>query len=138
MHFVQFPYRLNDNAVNKSYEDIDSIKGKAYYKIAVDFDQKGGGTDYEDKYLYWFNTENYELDYLAYSFTVNGGCIRFGEAFNTRTVEGIRFVDYKNYKPKDENLKLEDIFEPFKDNQLELLSTIENKGIEVNIKNEKC
>lgn len=138
MYFVQLPYRLNDNAVNKSFVGIDSLNGNTYYNIAVNFDQEGGGTDFEDEYLYWFNTENHKLDYLAYSFTVNDGGIRFREAYNERYIEGIRFVDYKNYKPKSEKLKLEDTFEAYKNGELELLSKIENKDIEVKLLDNDC
>jgi len=135
MYFVQLPYRLNDNAVNKTYKGLDSIKGKEYHKIAVDFDQEGGGTDYQDNYLYWFNTEDYKLDYLAYSFVVNGGGIRFREAYNERIIEGIRFIDYKNYKPKTETLKLHNISKAFENDKLELLSEIKNENIKVERKN---
>jgi len=135
MYFVQLPYRLNDDAVNKTYKGIDSIKGKAYHKIAVDFDQKGGGVDFQDKYLYWFNTNDFKLDYLAYSFVVNGGGIRFREAYNERIIEGIRFIDYRNYKPKKETLKLHNISKAFENDKLELLSEIKNENIKVERKN---
>lgn len=138
IYFVQLPFRLNDDAVNKTYKGQDSIKGKAYHKIAVNFDQKGGGTDYQDNYLYWFNVETYKLEYLAYSFVVNGGGIRFREAYNERYIEGIRFVDYKNYKPKTEDIELENIAKAFEDNDLKLLSTIENNTIKVELLNKNC
>jgi hypothetical protein len=138
MYFVQLPHRLNDNAVNKNYKGIDSINGKSYYKIAVDFDKKGGGTDFQDKYLYWFNTKNFKLDYLAYSYTVNGGGIRFREAFNARTIQGMRFVDYNNYKPKDKNLEFNSILDAFINKNLELLSKIENENIQVKVLENKC
>lgn len=138
MYFVQLPYRLNDNAVNKTYKGLDSIKGKAYHKIAVDFNQEGGGTDYEDKYMYWFSAEDFKLDYLAYSFTVNDGGIRFREAYNARTIEGIRFVDYKNYKPKSKDTKLDEISKAFENEELELLSEIVNKNIKVESLDKNC
>lgn len=137
-YFVQLPYRLNDEAVNKTYLGIDSIKGKSYHKIAVNFDKDGGGEDYQDQYMYWFDEKNYKLDYLAYSFVVNGGGIRFREAYNERYIEDIRFVDYKNFKPKSDTIKLENISKAFKNNQLELLSKIENKKIQVEKNAEKC
>lgn len=135
LYFVQLPYRLNDEAVNKKYLGLDSIKNKVYHKIAVNFDQKGGGIDYEDNYLYWFDKDNYKLDYLAYSFKVNGGGIRFREAYNERYIDSIRFVDYKNYKPKSNDITLDKISKAFENNELELLSLIENKNI--NVKNLK-
>lgn len=136
-YFVQLPLRLNDKAVNKKYLGLDTIKDKVYHKIAVSFDQEGGGTDFEDKYLYWFDKDNYKLDYLAYSFKVNGGGIRFREAYNERYIEGVRFVDYKNYRPKSDK-KLKNISRAYNNKNLELLSKIENKNVEVEIFNKKC
>jgi hypothetical protein len=138
MYFIQLPYRLNDIAVNKAYAGIDSIKGKAYHKIAVNFDEKGGGTDYQDNYFYWFGKEDYKLYYLAYNFVVNGGGIRFREAYNQRYIDGIRFVDYKNYKPKSKDIKLNNISKAFENKDLELLSVIENNNIKVDSLNKNC
>lgn len=137
-YFVQLPYRLNDKAVNKTYLGLDTLKNKVYHKLAVSFEQEGGGSDYQDNYLYWFGKDDYKLDYLAYSFVVNGGGIRFREAYNERNIEGIRFVDYRNYKPKSENVKLRTISDAFKKQQLKLLSKIENQNIQVEKYEEKC
>lgn len=137
-YFVQLPYRLNDKAVNKTYIGLDTIKNKTYHQLQVTFDQKGGGTDFQDVYMYWFGKEDYKLDYLAYSFVVNGGGIRFREAYNERYIDSIRFVDYRNYKPKLDDIKLQNISKAFNNNQLELLSKIENKKIQVEKSKEKC
>lgn len=137
-YFVQLPYRLNDEAVNKTYKGLDSIKNKLYHKVQVTFDQNGGGADYQDVYMYWFGKDDYKLDYLAYSFVVNGGGMRFREAYNERYIDSIRFVDYRNYKPKSENIKLQNISKAFNNQQLELLSKIENKKIQVEYSKEKC
>lgn len=137
-YFVQLPFRLNDDAVNKKYKGLDTINGKAYHNIVVSFDQDGGGTDYEDEYLYWFDEKTFKLNYLAYSFKVNGGGMRFREAYNERIIDGIRFVDYKNYKPKSKNIKLKDISKAFNEGKLELLSKIENEKIVVKKYKEKC
>jgi hypothetical protein len=137
-YFVQLPFRLNDDAVQKSYLGLDTINSKVYHNIEVSFKQKGGGTDYQDVYLYWFDEKDFKLDYLAYSFIVNGGGIRFREAYNERTIEGIRFVDYKNYKPKSDTVELRDISKAYQNNQLELLSKIENENIKVEILDEDC
>lgn len=137
-YFVQLPYRLNDDAVNKKYIGLDTIMGKTYHNISVNFEQEGGGTDYEDEYLYWFDEKSYKLDYLAYSFKINGGGMRFREAFNKRFVDSIRFVDYKNYKPKSDTIKLNNISKAFNKGQLKLLSKIKNEEIVVEKHKEKC
>ncbi len=137
-YFVQLPYRLNDNAVQKTYLGIDTINDKAYHKVKVNFKKEGGGTDYQDEYLYWFGYEDFKLNFLAYSFTVNGGGIRFREAYNERYIKGIRFVDYKNYKPISKKTSLEDISKAYQNDQLELLSKIENTNISVEVTSDKC
>lgn len=137
-YFVQLPYRLNDDAVQKKYIGLDTIKDKVYHNIEISFQENGGGTDFQDVYLYWFEKDNFKLDYLAYSFVVNGGGLRFREAFNERYIEGIRFVDYKNYKPKNENIKLEEISDAYNHQELELLSEIKNKNIEVEVMDIDC
>lgn len=133
-YFSVLPYGLNDKAAKKNYLGEVTIKDKAYHKIEVTFAQEGGGTDFDDVFMYWINTDTYHVDYLAYEFHVNGGGLRFREAYNDRTVNGIRFVDYNNYKPKDNQAKLYDLDRLFETSELEMLSKIELENLQV----EKC
>ncbi|WP_108422885.1 DUF6503 family protein [Flagellimonas amoyensis] len=130
-YFVRLPFGLNDGAVNKELLGKESIAGKEYYKIKVTFDQQGGGDDFEDIYLYWFDTESFKPDYLAYDFQVEGGGQRFRKAYNERYVDSIRFVDYENYKPKTEGSDILEIGQLYDKGELELLSKIEITDIEV-------
>ncbi len=130
-YFVRLPFGLNDTAVNKELLGKESIGGKEYYKIKVTFDQQGGGDDFEDTYLYWFDTESFKPDYLAYDFHVDGGGQRFRKAYNERYVDGIRFVDYENYKPKSKDSDILEIGKLYDKGELELLSKIEITDIEV-------
>lgn len=130
-YFAYLPYGLNDSAVNKELLGKVSIAGREYYKVKITFDQEGGGKDFEDTYIYWFNTENFKPDYLAYDFYVDGGGIRFREAYNERYVNGIRFVDYYNYEPKHGSPSILEIDSLFKTGQLHLLSKIELEHITV-------
>ena len=123
---------MNDAAVNKEFLGETEIKGADYYKIKVTFNQAGGGDDFDDTYIYWFNKETFKPDYLAYDFHVDGGGMRFREAYNERYVNGIRFVDYKNLKPKNSNATILQIDSLYTNNQLELLSKIELKNVSVN------
>ncbi|MGI9551572.1 MAG: DUF6503 family protein [Aurantibacter sp.] len=131
-YFASLPFGLNDPAVHKELLGNATVKGKEYHKIKVTFDQNGGGDDFDDIYVYWFNKKTWKPDYLAYEFHVDGGGMRFREAFNERYVNGIRFVDYHNYKTADlatSILKIDSLFEK---GSLELLSEIELKDIQVN------
>lgn len=132
-YFSVLPYGLNAKAVNKTYLEKVKIKGKTYYKVKVTFSEEGGGEDFEDVFVYWFNSETYKVDYIAYSYNENEDLgMRFREAYNERFVNGIRFVDYNNYKPKNKKTSLLDLDKSFENNELELLSKIELKNIEVN------
>ncbi|MEZ2414062.1 DUF6503 family protein [Muriicola sp. E247] len=129
-YFAYLPYGLNDAAVNKEWIGEKKIGDKVYHKIKVTFDQQGGGEDFEDVYLYWIDKETFTPDYLAYEFHVDGGGLRFREAYNQRYVNGIRFVDYRNYKPKEDAdiMELDDLF---LEDRLELLSDIKLQDVRV-------
>jgi len=135
-YFSVLPYGLNGEAVHKELLEDVSIKEKSYYKIRVTFSENGGGEDFEDVFVYWIDKTAYTVDYLAYSYNETEGLgLRFREAYNARTVNGLRFVDYNNYKPKTTNVNLEDLDDLFVENKLELLSKIELKNIQVKILN---
>ena len=132
-YFIVLPYGLNDDAVIKNYVDKVRINEQSYHKIKVTFKEDGGGKDYEDVFVYWINTEDYKLDYLAY-LTYNSDRtidLRFREAYNERYVNGIRFVDYNNYKPESMDVDLLKLDSMFENKELILLSKIENKNIVV-------
>lgn len=132
-YFSVLPYGLNASAVNKTYLGKVKINKKAYYKIKVTFIEDGGGEDFEDVFIYWINTKTFKADFLAYSYNeADGMGVRFREAYNERYIKGIRFVDYNNYKPKNENASLENLDDLFEEDGLSLLSKIELKNIFVN------
>jgi len=130
-YFALLPYRLNDPAVNKSYLGTGEIAGEPYHKILVTFDQEGGGEDYTDEFVYWIHTGNLTMDYIAYTYYTDGGGKRFRAPVNVRTVGGIRFADYLNYKELDENIGIQDYDRQYNQGRLELLSEIELENLEV-------
>ena len=133
-YFSVLPYGLNDAAVNKIYLNEVSINEQPYHKIKVTFNQNGGGDDFEDIFIYWINSNTFKTDYLAYSYLEDDGefGLRFREAFNERFINGIRFVDYNNFKPKDLSAVLENLDVLFENEDLKLLSKIELENIAVN------
>ncbi|RMB60494.1 deoxyribose-phosphate aldolase [Dokdonia sinensis] len=132
-YFSVLPYGLNDPAVTKTYVDKAKVKGRTYHRIKVTFAQEGGGEDYDDNYMYWIDTEDYSVDYLAYNYQVNEGGTRFREAYNERFVNGVRFVDYNNYKPAEQYPPLTALDSLFENNALQLLSKIELENPEVQV-----
>ncbi len=132
-YFNQLPFGLNDAAVNKKLLPQVSIKGKDYYKVEVTFSEVGGGVDFEDVFLYWISKDDFTVDYLAYQFFTNDGGIRFRESYNPRVIEGIRFVDYKNFKPEQKDIDFYKIDELFDNDELVELSLIETEKISVRL-----
>lgn len=134
-YFAQLPYGLNAPAVQKALLGEDRIGGEAYYEIGITFQQEGGGTDFQDQFVYWVHQEDFTVDYLAYNYETDGGGVRFREAYNPRVVEGIRFVDYRNFKPEPEEVSMDltELDQWFTDERLKLLSTIETEAVQVRI-----
>ncbi len=128
IYFALLPYKLNDPAVLTTYKGLTIIKGNSYHTLEIAFKKEGGGTDFEDVFYYWIHQDTHVVDYLAYSFHVNKGGVRFREAINPTTVNGIRFQDYVNYKA-DKETPLGDLPTLFEKGNLKKLSVIELENI---------
>ncbi|MFY0626501.1 MAG: hypothetical protein JXR07_09410 [Reichenbachiella sp.] len=131
LYFFQLPQGLNDPAVMKEHLGKKTISGETYEKIKVTFEKEGGGDDYQDIFVYWFNSKTKMMDFLAYSYLTDGGGIRFRQAINRRKVDDFTFQDYINYEPINSNTKLSDLDEAFEAGQLKELSRIINENIRV-------
>ena len=136
MHFLKLiwvdacrQYRIQVQICRKlSQKIIKQIKGKSYQKIGVHFTSENGGVDYQDTFRYWFDEQTKTLDYLAYEYLTDAGGIRFRVAINRRTIAGVLFQDYENYKaPK--NTPLDDLPKMYEKGELVLLSRIANDSI---------
>ena len=130
-YFSVLPFGLNAAAVNKKLLKSATLKGKEYYKIEVTFSKEGGGDDFDDVFIYWIGKEDFLVDYLAYSYHTNGGGKRFRVLKEQCIKNGIRFVDYHNYKPLNESVSLADVDQAFESNGLIKVSEIILKDIEV-------
>lgn len=124
VYFALLPYPLADPAVQPRLLSPDTLGGEPYHLVEVTFRPEGGGRDYQDRFLYWIHRDRYTVDYLAYSYDVNDGGIRFREAFNPRTVGGVRFADYRNYAPETLEPALESLGQMFEADSLALVSEI--------------
>tara|TARA_R110000850_G_scaffold277086_1_gene422443 strand:- start:188563 stop:189303 length:741 start_codon:yes stop_codon:yes gene_type:complete len=134
-YFIQLPYGLNDEAVQKKLLGEVTLKEKEYYKIEVTFSEDGGGVDFEDIFLYWISKDEFTVDYLAYKFFTDKGGIRFRESVNPRVIEGIRFVDYINYRTKTADADFYNVDKMYEAGELIKLSLIEKEGIRVRLLN---
>jgi len=132
-YFSILPFGLNDAAVKKRLLNSTVINNKAYYKIEITFAENGGGQDFEDVFIYWIGKNDFLIDYLAYSFHTNAGGMRFRVLKEQCTIEGIRFVDYYNYKPKIKTIPLTELDKAFENKKLEKVSEIILEDISVKI-----
>jgi hypothetical protein len=130
-YFSVLPFGLNDKAVRKKLLPASTIKEKEYYKVEITFSENGGGEDFEDVFVYWIGKENFLIDYLAYSYHTNGGGKRFRVLKEQCSKNGIRFVDYQNFKPLDAQIKLSNLDIAFENKQLKKISEIVLEDIQV-------
>jgi len=133
VYFALLPYRLNDPAVNKQLMCTSDINGEPYYKVEITFDDPGGGKDFEDSFIYWIHKDSFTVDYLAYSYNINGGGVRFRKAYNQREVNGIRFQDYVNYTI-DQDFPAHELDYAFQSGMLRELSRVDLEEVQVKIK----
>lgn len=129
MYFFQLPGPLKDQAAIPKYLGLTKILNKKYWIIKVKFKKNGGGKDYQDEFRYWINTNNGQIDYLAYNYLTDGGGTRFRKAVNKRFNQGFIFQDYLNYKPNVKFISLDSLPILFEENKLIKVSNIENKNI---------
>jgi len=130
IYFATLPYKLGDQSVNKTYVGTTAIRGKKYEVVQVTFDREGGGTDFDDEFYYWFNSENMQIDYLAYRYQTSGGGVRFRAAYNKQRVNGVLFQDYVNYKAET-GIALEELPKLYEMGLLEELSRIALEDIQL-------
>lgn len=132
IYFALLPYGLNDAAVQKKFLGETTIDGKVYYKVEISFQQEGGGEDFQDMYNYWVSKEDFSIGFLSYSFSESDEISsRFRKAYNPRRVENVLFLDYINYKPKDNKVPFDQLEELYGKGELEELSKIELQNISV-------
>lgn len=128
LYFATLPHKLTDAAVIKTYIGETTIRDNNYDLLKITFKQEGGGEDFDDVFMYWIHQDSHTIDYLAYSYHVNKGGIRFRSAYNRRNIEGILFQDYVNYKA-DLNTPLESLGKLYEDGKLEEMSKIETESV---------
>lgn len=132
IYFALLPYGLNDAAVQKKFLGETIMDGKAYYKVEVSFRQDGGGEDFQDMFNYWVSKDDFSIGYLSYSFSENDETSsRLRKAYNPRRIGNILFLDYINYKPKDNKVRFDQLEELYEKDELEELSKIELQNISV-------
>lgn len=123
VYFALLPYKLNDPAVVKRWLGSETVESEPYELVEVTFEPEGGGRDHDDRFVFWFHSEDATMDYLAYHYTKRGTS-RFRKAVNVREIGGIRFADYLNYKADSLGYDVELAAKAFEAGALPLLSEV--------------
>ena len=137
-YFVHLPYRLKDPAVKAKRLKDDTINDKAYYQLEIKFKEAGGGEDHQDIYHYWFDQENFSLDYLAYKFFTNDGGMRFRAKRFEKRLNGVVFQSYNNLKPSSDTIQINELSKAYLNNQMEKVSEIITKPVSVSSSKNNC
>jgi uncharacterized protein DUF6503 len=125
VYFALLPLPLNDPGATKRLLGESVIDGVEYDQLEVTFVPEGGGRDYDDRFVYWFNRETGSLDYMAYFYHTNEGGSRFRKAVAFHELEGVRLADYLNFRADDLGLEtIEQYGERFDSGSLTLVSEI--------------
>ena len=130
LYFFRLPFSIKDTGAVKTALNSEQIKNRLYQKIDVTFTPENGGVDYQDNFRYWIDKETKKLDYLAYQYHSDGGGIRFRAVVNRKTIDGVVFQDYENYKAQ-KNSSLDELTDLYKKGKLELISMIINDSIRI-------
>lgn len=108
IYFSFLPLSLHDEAVHLKQLDDEFYKNENYFTLEVTFSEENGGTDFDDRFIYWINKESFLIDFFAYSYSVNGGGNRFRSVSNRHNLNDIILSDYGNYKFKNNSNKIDD------------------------------
>lgn len=130
VYFALLPLKLQDPAAKSKFLNTVNIKDKQYYKVKVYFEKANGGEDFDDVFYYWFDLEDYSMDYLAYG----SGGNRFRAVKEIKKDKGIKFQNYFNYKGrKNDSTPLINYDSLYNHGSLELLSEIILRDIKVDL-----
>ena len=128
VYFALLPLKLNDAATQKKYLRTIKIKDKNYEQIQVSFSVQNGGKDHDDVFYFWFDSNDYSMDYFAYS----SGGNRFRAVSAIKEVNGLKLQNYINYKAlENEKNKLLDYSSVYEQNNLIKLSEINFENIKL-------
>ena len=131
VYFGFLPFRLDDPVVQLEDLGTAEVDGELYQKVAVTFQQEGGGPDWEDRFIYWFHEGDRTLDYLAYREATEVETTRFRRAVNRREVGGLLVQDYENYTGGPDVGDVADYDRLFEAGGLRLVSMVVFDNLEV-------
>lgn len=130
-YFAVLPLQLINKAVIPRYIGSSEILGKDYHKIEITLKSDGGGSDYQDRYIFWFEQNTYMMDYFAYYYHVNGGGSRFRKVVNTRNFNGILLSDQINFTSEKISTNIEDYDKELLAGNLKEVSQIKLENLKV-------
>ncbi len=137
VYFASLPLPLQDPAVIARRLEDEQVGDSLYHRIEVTFEKEGGGLDYQDRFVYWINSDTKLIDLLAYYFYTDEGGSRFRSVINRRvSPEGIVINEYDNFATVGGDLPIDEIqnyAQLWKDGRLRHVSQILVNDLEINV-----
>lgn len=127
IHFLATaPFGYLNKTDSLDYMGEVVLADKGYHKV---FQQRENG----ETLVYWLATENLEMHYLAHRLQTDRMQLRFLEVIQPTTIEGIRFKNYRAYRPKDAQTALTDLDQAFEAAAMHRLSDVVFQNIAVTV-----
>lgn len=102
-YFALLPAPLDDPAVRARTLAPDTVGGEVLDRVEVTFAQEGGGSDWEDRYVYWLRRDDGRIDRYAYTYRPTPGDTsrsetgtRFRVPLGATEAGGVLFQDWVN------------------------------------------
>lgn len=86
-YFYAMPFVLGDQGINYSEVEPLQFEGKDYPGISISYNS-GVGTSPDDEYILYYNSETYQMEWLAYTVTY----------FSKEKSKEFRFIKYNNWE----------------------------------------
>jgi hypothetical protein len=131
IYFGFLPFRLDDPAVRARDMGTAEFEDRTLETVEVTFEPEGGGVDWEDRFIYWFDAEEGTLEYLAYRFHTGDGGTRFRRAINRRDIDGILIQDYENFTADPEIRDIAEYLDRYRAGELTLVSEVRLENVRI-------
>ena len=122
----------NDNSAVLTLKKTIQIDEQKYYVLHIGYKDLMP-TDIIPAYNLYINQETFGLEFIAYEFQPAQGRHFLREAFNSRTIEGVSFNDYRTYRTKTADIALDSLPHLLGANQLDLQNAFTPENITVKL-----
>ena len=135
IYLSSIPHILKQNSVLLSRLNDVKIENTNYYTLYVTYKELEDYPQAQDEFYLYINPETNYIDFYAQKHYLTGDKMLFKKAINSRTINGIRFSDYKvlYLKSKTNNYALKEFYKLYNKNELTTHGEIKFQNVEVEL-----